>query len=128
VSRFINALLFSILLGANLIGYAQPVIQTSGTLIIVPAYAEVRHPNDEARITLMVEEQDKDKSVAASRVNQRMKQGTDIVKREDPTAILKTHGYYSYPVYADDHHNRTTRPVRRSRGASVSIWRSLPRT
>jgi len=112
MSRMISGLMFSILFGASLIGYAQPAIQTSGALIIVPAYGEVRHANDEARITLMIEEQDKDKSVAASRVNQKMKQGTDIVKREDPAATLKTHGYYTYPVYADDQprQNNKARP------------------
>lgn len=112
MSRVMHTLLFSIFFGATLIGHAQPTIQTSGALIIVPAYGEVRHPNDEARITLMVEEQDKDKSVAASRVNQKMKQGTDIVKREDPGATLKTHGYYTYPVYADDQprQNNKARP------------------
>jgi predicted secreted protein len=112
MSRVMNTLLFSILFSAALIGYAQPAIQTGGALIIVPAYGEVRHPNDEARITLMIEEEDKDKSVAASRVNQKMKQGTDIVKREDPAATLKTRGYYSYPVYADDQprQNNKARP------------------
>ncbi len=81
---------------------AQSNPQTAGTLVIVPAYGEVRHINDEARATYMIEEQDKDKAVAASRVNLKMKQGTDIIKREDPAAILKTHGYYTYPVYPED--------------------------
>lgn len=81
---------------------AQPAVQTSGTLVIVPAYAEVKQANDEARATLMIEEQDKDKAAAASRVNLKMKQGTDIVRKEDPQAVLKTRGYYTYPVYADD--------------------------
>jgi len=76
--------------------------QTAGTLVIVPAYGEVRQANDEARAILMIEEQDKDKAVAASRVNQKMKQGTEIVRKEDPQAVLKTRGYYTYPVYADD--------------------------
>ena len=75
---------------------------TAGTVVVVPAYGEVRHPNDEARATFMVEEQDKDKAVAASRVNRKMKQGTEIVKKEDPQAILKTFGYYTYPVYPDE--------------------------
>lgn len=79
---------------------SQPV-QTSGTLVIVPASGEVRHVNDEAVLTLMVEEQDKDKAVAASRVNQKMKQGADIVKRQDPNAMLQTRGYYTYPVYPE---------------------------
>ncbi len=42
--------------------------------------AKSRHANDEAVLTLMVEEQDKDKAAAASRVNQKMKQGIDIVR------------------------------------------------
>jgi predicted secreted protein len=85
---------------------AQSPAQTSGTLVIVPAFSEVRHPNDEARITLMIEEQDKDKAAAASRVNQKMRQGTEIVKREDPQATLRTRGYYTYPVYADEQQPR----------------------
>ncbi len=87
--------------GINL-AFAQPAIQTAGTLVIVPAFGEVKHPNDEAHATLMIEEQDKDKAVAASRVNQKMKQGVDIIKRGDPQAILQTRGYYTYPVYADE--------------------------
>ena len=78
----------------------QP-FQTSGTLVVVPASGEVRHANDEAVLTLMVEEQDKDKAAAASRVNQKMKQGADIVKRQDPAAILQTRGYYTYPVFPE---------------------------
>src|ERR1700716_343981 len=77
---------------------AQAALQTNGTLVVVPAFGEVRHVNDEAHVTLMIEEQDKDKAAAASRVNQKMKQGTDIVKRQDPQATLKTRGYYTYPV------------------------------
>ena len=75
--------------------------QTSGTLVVVPASGEVRHANDEAMLTLVVEEQDKDKAAAASRVNQKMKQGAEIVKRQDPAALLQTRGYYTYPVYPE---------------------------
>ncbi len=82
--------------------HAQSVVQTSGTLVVVPAYGEVRQVNDEARVTFMIEEQDKDKAAAASRVNLKMKQGTEIIRREDPSVILKTHGYYTYPVYPED--------------------------
>ncbi|GGI16128.1 SIMPL domain-containing protein [Oxalicibacterium faecigallinarum] len=81
---------------------AQTPAQTSGTLVIVPAYGEVKHANDQAVLTLMIEEQDKDKSVAASRVNQKMKQGMEIVRKQDPTAVLSTRGYYTYAVYADE--------------------------
>ena len=78
-----------------------PVATTSGTLVIVPAFGEVRHANDEATVTFSVEEQDKDRAAATARVNQKMKQGTDIVRREDPQAVLKTVNYYSYPVYPE---------------------------
>ncbi len=75
---------------------------SSGTLLIVPANGEVRHANDEAHATLMIEEQDKDKAAAASRVNLKMKQGVDIVKQLDAHASLKTRGYYTYAVYAEE--------------------------
>ncbi len=84
---------------------AQAQAQTlpsTGTLVIVPATGEVTSVNDEATASFMVEEQDKDKAAAASRVNQKMKQGTDIVRREDPGAKLKSLGYYTYPVYPED--------------------------
>ncbi len=82
--------------------HAQSVLPTSGTLVIVPAFGEVTQANDQAIATFTVEEQDKDKAAAASRVNQKMKQGTEIVRREDPQARLKTQGYYTYPVYPDE--------------------------
>jgi predicted secreted protein len=93
------------LLAASLALAAQVQAQTlptTGTLIIVPATGEVTHANDEATASFMVEEQDKDKAAAASRVNEKMKQGTDIVRRDDPKAVLKTMGYYTYPVYPED--------------------------
>ncbi len=89
-----------LLIAATLVLAAQVHAQTtSGTLVIVPASGEVTHANDQAVAMFMIEEQDKDKAVAASRVNQKMKQGTDIIRREDPQATLKTQGYYTYPVY-----------------------------
>ena len=89
-------------------------VQTGGALVIVQAFGEVKHANDEAHVTLMIEEQDKDKAVAASRVNQKMKQGMEIVKREDPLATLKTRGYYTYPVYPEDQlrqNNKVRQPM-----------------
>ena len=84
--------------------------QTSGATVVVPAYGEVRQANNEARLVLMVEEQDKDKAQAASRVNAKMKRGTEIVRRADPSAILQTRGYYSFPVYADEPVVRPAQP------------------
>lgn len=82
----------------------QTQIQTAGTVVIVPANGEVRHPNDEARATFLIEELDQDKVAAASRVNQKMKRGMENIKRNDPSALLKTRGYYAYPVYQDEPH------------------------
>lgn len=87
-----------------LAAHAAPAdtLPTSGTLVVVPAFGEVKHVNDQAVATLAIEEQDKDKAAAASRVNQKMKQGLDIVRAADPQAKLKTQGYYTYPVYPED--------------------------
>jgi len=87
---------------ASLLAHAQGAMGTAGALLIVPGFGDVTHPNDEARITLMIEEQDKDKASAVSRVNAKMKQGVDIVKRADPQAVFQTRGYYTYAVYADE--------------------------
>lgn len=76
-------------------------LPSTGTLIVLPASGEVRRANDLAMVILKVEEIHKDKAVAASRVKQKMKQGTAIVKDADPQASLKTDGYYTYPVYAE---------------------------
>jgi predicted secreted protein len=79
--------------------------QTAGTLVIVPASAEVTRPNDEAYVTFVVEEQDEDRVAATSRVNQKMKEGTAIVRAQDPQAQLKTTGYYTAPVYPNEPDN-----------------------
>ncbi|MBC7686520.1 MAG: SIMPL domain-containing protein, partial [Bdellovibrionales bacterium] len=93
------ALIASLALAAQ--AHAQ-TLPTAGTLVIVPAFGEVTHVNDEATASFMIEEQDKDKAAAANRVNQKMKQGTEIVRKADPKAVLKTLGYYTYPVYPED--------------------------
>lgn len=80
---------------------AAPSVATTGTLVIVPANGEVRHANDQATVSFAVEEFDKDKNAAAARVNRKMKEGTEIVRRADPKAELKTQGYYTYPVYPE---------------------------
>jgi predicted secreted protein len=74
---------------------------SGGTLVVVPAFGEIRHANDEATVTFNVEEQDKDRALAAARVNQKMKQGTEIVRRADPQAELKIVNYYTIPVYPE---------------------------
>jgi uncharacterized protein YggE len=98
----------ALVLGAQAVN-AQNV-PTSGALVIVPAYGQVVAPNDQAVATFAIEEQDKDKAAAASRVNQKMKQGVDILKKEDPQAQLKTQGYYTYPVYPEEPQRPVTTP------------------
>jgi uncharacterized protein len=119
MTRFIVRLLFIAASCAHLAAHSQPSVQTAGTLVIVPAYGEVRQPNDEARAMFMIEEQDKDKSAAASRVNLKMKQGAEIVRKEDLQAVLKTRGYYTYPVYADE----APQPRQNSRNRQPVGWR-----
>jgi uncharacterized protein len=97
---------------------AQGTVQTSGATIVVPAFGEVTRANDEAHATFSIEEQDRDKAAAASRVNEKMKQGTEILRRQDPQAKLQTRGYYTYPVYADE----PPRPVPRTQRQIVG-WR-----
>ena len=78
-----------------------PAPSTAGTMVVVPAFGEVKHANDQATVVFAVEEHDKDKNAAADRVNRKMKEGTEIVRRADPNAQLKTQGYYTYPVYPE---------------------------
>lgn len=105
-----HSILMTILTMAIMTATAQVPMATAGTIVMLPADGEVRHVNDQATATLMLEEQDKDKSVAASRLNQKMKKGTEIVKREDPQALLKTRGYYTYPVYPDEPQKPSNKP------------------
>ncbi|MBC3869038.1 SIMPL domain-containing protein [Undibacterium oligocarboniphilum] len=92
-----------ILLAGSLL-FAFPVCGQSltGAVVTVTGSAELKIDNDQATVSFFVEEQDKDKAAAASRVNQKMKAGTEAIRKEDPQALLSTKGYYSYPVYSDD--------------------------
>lgn len=95
-------LLLLTVLAAASSAYAQGGPSTAGTLVIVPAFGEVKHANDEAVVTFSVEEHDKDKTAAAARVNRKMKEGTELVRAADPSARLKTQGYYTVPIYQDN--------------------------
>ncbi len=96
---------------------AQSLMPGTGTQVVIPASAEVRQENDQAHLTLMIEEQDKDKTLAASRVNLKMKQGIETVRSLDPQARLKSRGYYTYPVYPDEP------PPKGQRNRQVIGWR-----
>lgn len=95
----LNQVVLAAALSATMAGaYA---VQTTGAEIKVAASGEVVTPNDQARVTLTIEEQDKDKATAASRVNQKMNKGLETIKKNDPQAVLKTQGYFTYPVYSE---------------------------
>ncbi|PRC91707.1 SIMPL domain-containing protein [Solimicrobium silvestre] len=85
--------------------------QTKGSLIVVSGTGEVKAENDQANATFFIEEQDKDKAAAAGRVNKKMKDGTEILKKADPEAKLATRGYYTYPVYSDTLSSAKTRTI-----------------
>ncbi|TFW31714.1 SIMPL domain-containing protein [Massilia horti] len=111
MSRMKMFLLAGLILGcAAAQAQTGPAAATSGTMVIVPAHGEVKHPNDQAVLVLSVEEFDKDKTAAAARVNQKMKQGVEIVRREDPQADLKTQGYFTMPVYPENPPQPLTQP------------------
>ncbi|RAM62458.1 hypothetical protein RB25_00250 [Herbaspirillum rubrisubalbicans] len=102
---------------------ASAPVPTTGTMVVVPANGEISVPNDQARVTLQVEEQDKDKAAAASRVNQKMKQGIDLLKRQDPQAALKSYGYYTYAVYAEPPQVTPQQPRQPVKARQVVGWR-----
>jgi len=98
-----------LLVASSFTAYAQ-TLQTSGAQVIVPASGEITVPNDQARANLMIEVQDQDKALAASHVNQKMKQGIDIIRREDPQAELRTRDYFTYAIYADESQHLGNKP------------------
>jgi predicted secreted protein len=102
------SLFAGLLLAMHVHAQTLPAPATGGTMVIVPAFGEVKHANDEAIVTFSVEEHDKDKNKAAERVNRKMKEGVAIVRRADPGAELKTLGYFTYPIYPE---NPPPRPV-----------------
>jgi predicted secreted protein len=121
------------LIACSSIGSIDAQAQASGiaaTQIIVPAYGEVVQANDQAQATLMVEEQDKDKAAAASRVNQKMNQGISLLRQQDPQAKLKTRGYYTYAIYPEDqpHNNGVSAKLRQPIGWRVGQYLELTTT
>ena len=103
----IAALFATIALATSMV-HAQALPSTAGALITVSATGEVKQRNNVAHITLQMLEQDKDRSVAASRLNQKMKQGIALVKRDDTSAVLTTRGFATMPVYPEAPQRSTT--------------------
>jgi uncharacterized protein YggE len=101
MSRLKMLLLAGLVCASQARAQTAPAASTAGALVVVPASGEVSHANDQALLTLSIEEFDEDKTAAAARVNRKMKQGVEIVRREDPQAQLRTMGYYTMPVYPE---------------------------
>ncbi|MBQ5942765.1 MULTISPECIES: SIMPL domain-containing protein [unclassified Massilia] len=134
------ALLFATQAYAQAPAPSAAAVSTAGAMVIVPAFGEVRHANDQAIVTFSVEEHDKDKAKAAERVNRKMKEGTEILRKADPRAEFKTMGYFTYPIYPEN--VQPPRPVDAAAKPPVPVaWRvgqylemkttsleSLPRT
>ena len=104
-----------ILACATLLCQAVFAQATKGTLVSVSGSGEIRADNDQADVSFFIEEQDRDKAAAASRVNQKMKQGTELLKKLDPEGKYATRGYYSYPVYAE--------PTSGNKARTLTGWR-----
>lgn len=100
VAQSMLAQVFTTALATTVLPAQAQSLASTGATLVVPAVGDVVHANDQATVTLHVEEQDADKAKAATRVNLKMNQGLAIVKQADPQAALKTQGYYTYPVYA----------------------------
>lgn len=98
------------LLGCLLVAAASAnAVQTDGTKVNLSASSQIVVPNDEAQIIFSVTAQNKDASQAASMVNAQMKAGTQIVQSQDRSAVIKTSGYASYPVYTRGTDNKASR-------------------
>ena len=101
----------AILLAATAAANAAPApLPSSGMLIVLPATGTVRQANDQASLTMTAEETNKDKALAQSRVNQKMKQGLALLKQADPQASFKTESYSTYPVYPEQTTPASTQP------------------
>lgn len=103
----IGAVIFLVLAAASSTVFAQ---QIRGTLVSVHGNGAVHAANDQVDVQFNVEELDKDRAAAASRVNQKIRHGTEMLKKLDPTARLTTARYYTYPVY-DEPSNPAKRPA-----------------
>ena len=121
-SSLLLALLLATQAQAQAPAPASAAVSTAGTMVIVPAFGEVRHANDQAVVTFSVEEHDKDKNKAAERVNRKMKEGTEILRKLDPRAEFKTMGYFTYPIYPEN--VQPPRPVDAAAKPPVPVaWR-----
>ena len=75
---------------------------TDATLVLMTATAQIEVANDEAVAHLYAEVQDADLTRAQSLFNQRVAEGSALLRRADPKAQFETAGYASHPIYSRD--------------------------
>lgn len=131
-SKFIYLIFLSILTSLTA---AQTIPAPNGTTIRVAAYGEVKRVNDEAYLFFSTEEEDREETIAASRVNQKMKEAIALIKRLDPDAKLQTSGYHTYPIFPNtenNSHGKKTQPIRWRVSESLNVTtphlKKLPKT
>jgi predicted secreted protein len=79
--------------------YAQKI--GAGAEVLISGRADLKVTNDQAVVSFFIEEVDKDKTLAATRVNQKMKAGIEFIKREYKEIELSTRNYHSSQVYEE---------------------------
>jgi uncharacterized protein YggE len=112
--HYIFSVLFLLLAS---LAQAQMIPSAKGTSMTIAAVGEVTQTNNQAVMSFLAEVEDQNEAVAASKVNQKMKEATALIKQLDPNAKLETAGYYTYPIYPNlESHphtkHQTLRPIR----------------
>lgn len=72
-----------------------------GSQVLVSGRADIKVVNDQAVISFYAEEVDKDKTLAATRVNQKMKTSIEYIKQKYKGIELSTHNYHSSQTYEE---------------------------
>ncbi len=88
-----------LLVGVLLAGQAQAqsAMNTVGTVVMVPASAQVSHPNEVAIVRFIASGRNKSEALAGSQANQNMKEGLAIIRSADPSAQIQTGSFESFP-------------------------------
>lgn len=71
-----------------------------GTVVLMPAQAQLQIANDEAVLNFFVEVQDTEAARAQAIAAQKVAAATVALKRADQQAVLESSGYSAYPVYS----------------------------
>lgn len=93
--------MFGIIFFCALTASAHAQQMSAGSQVLVSGRADLKVVNDQAVISFYAEEVDKDKTLAATRVNQKMKAGIEFIKREYKEIELSTRNYHSSQVYEE---------------------------